>query len=96
MREIVILQSAEADWYVHYSRFGEKFDDAFLSTICLLKSNPEMGTRTPFGSVRRVLIRNTIFGIFYEQSGKRIIVSAILDLRQDPALIERRLRDFES
>lgn len=43
MNEIVILQSAEADWYVHFSRFGEKFDNEFLSTMCLLKSNPEMG-----------------------------------------------------
>lgn len=95
MNEIVILQSAEADWYVHFSRFGEKFDNEFLSTMCLLKSNPEMGAGTPFEAVRRVLIRNTTFGIYYEYTGKRIIVSAILDLRQDPMQIERRLRGFE-
>lgn len=91
MNEIVILQSAEGDWFNHFSRFGERFDNAFLSTVSLLKLNPKMGAWTKFGQIRRVLVTKTQFGIFYELVGPRIVISSILDLRQDPAQIERRL-----
>jgi hypothetical protein len=50
-----------------------------------------MGARTKFGQIRRVLVTKTQFGIFYELVGPRIVISSILDLRQDPAQIERRL-----
>ena len=94
MNEIVILQAAEADWYVHFSRYGERFDRAFLKTIGLLMLNSEMGTRTKFPGIRRLLISKTTFGVFYSLTGRRIVLSAILDLRQSPEQIESRLRRF--
>jgi hypothetical protein len=92
MNEIVILQSAEADWYVHFSRHGEKFDRAFLRTDKFLKFNPDMGTKTQIPGIRRLLISRTTFGIFYSLTGHRIVLSAILDLRQNLEQIEHRLR----
>jgi len=94
MNEVVILQSAEADWYVHYSRHVENFDRAFPRAVGLLKSNAEMGTKIQIPGIRRLLISRTTFGMFNSLTGHRIVLSAILDLRQSPEQIDRRLRGF--
>lgn len=40
---------------------------------------------------RRLLIGGFPFGIFYSIEGGRIIVTAVMDLRQNPEMIRRRL-----
>jgi hypothetical protein len=42
--------------------------------------------------MRRLLVQGFPFGIFYTLEGRRIIVSGVMDLRQDPKVIARRLR----
>ena len=42
--------------------------------------------------IRRQVIRNFPYGIFYEPHPTRIVVVAVLDLRQDKRQIIRRLR----
>jgi hypothetical protein len=44
------------------------------------------------GRVRRQVMQRFPFGIFYQAFPKRILVTAILDLRQDPERIRNRLR----
>jgi plasmid stabilization system protein ParE len=44
------------------------------------------------GSHRRLLVHGFPYGIFYTIEGRRIIVSGVMDLRQDPDVIRRRLR----
>lgn len=94
MNEIVILQSAEADWYSIYVRLGDKFDQAFLRAVQFLSDNHEMGPRVQATDYRRLLIPETPYGIFYSITGTRVLIAAILDLRQDPEQIKRRLRDL--
>ena len=43
------------------------------------------------GEFRRLLVRRFDHGIFYRIHGTRIVVTAVLDLRQDPTTIRRRL-----
>ena len=44
------------------------------------------------GNYRRLLVRGFPFGVFYTLEGGRIIVFGVMDLRQDPKIIARRLR----
>ncbi len=41
---------------------------------------------------RRLPVRGFPFGIFYAVEGRRLIIVGVMDLRQDPASIRRRLR----
>jgi hypothetical protein len=61
--------------------------DAYLARIAAF---PEIAPLY-FERVRRQVMQRFPFGIFYEPYTSRIVVIAILDLRQDPAGIERRL-----
>ena len=44
-----------------------------------------------FHEVRRQVMQRFPYGIFYEPHPTRVLVAAILDLRQDPQKIHRRL-----
>jgi hypothetical protein len=41
---------------------------------------------------RRTLVPGFPYGIFYSVEGRRIIVAGVMDLRQNPETIRRRLR----
>ena len=44
--------------------------------------------------MRRILVgRNKEFGLYYSIVGKRLVVSALFNLRQDPQRISEILRD---
>ena len=43
------------------------------------------------GKIRRRVMHRFPYGVFYESHPTRIIVMAVLDLRQDPEHIRRRL-----
>ena len=67
-------------------RFAARFDHALL----LLSQNPAMAPR--FGDrFRRLKLRDFPNGVFHMTADNRIFVSAVLDLRQDPETINRRL-----
>ena len=56
-----------------------------------LRTFPELAP--PFHEAyRRLLVHGFPYGVFYTIEGRRIIVAAIMDLRQDPEVIRRRLR----
>ena len=67
---------------------------AFLETVeralALLKNFPELGP-VYLHTFRRFLLRGEHTGIFYTLEGRRLFVHALLDLRQDPATLRRRL-----
>jgi hypothetical protein len=62
--------------------------DAYLARIGTF---PEIAPRY-FENVRRQVMQDFPCGIFYQILPTRILVMAILDLRQDPEKIRRRLR----
>ena len=97
MTELVVLSRAEADILETQARLGEFLDDLgdrfnarAEEALDRLLAFPECGPvySTPF---RRLLVRDFPHGIFYSIEGRRIIVHAVLDLRQDARVIERRL-----
>jgi plasmid stabilization system protein ParE len=94
MTEVVLLQSAQSDWFSIYRRRDDSFERPFVRAMALLEINPEIGTKVHVSPYRRLLIANTTFGIFYSVSGNRVYVAAILDLRQDPERIDQRLLDL--
>lgn len=92
---------AEADVQRVYERFelleegtGDRFYAEVLSSVRLLEAFPHIGPAVYRGKVRRVLVFNRHHGLFYTVEGRRVILHALLDLRQNPALIMRRLRSI--
>lgn len=63
-----------------------KLDVAFT----LLRRHPEIAP-VYAGPYRRMLIRDFPYGIFYQPQLARLIIAAIMDLRQDPQTIRKKL-----
>ena len=94
---IELLAGAEADLleaYVRFEEAGAGLGDRFYHTLDLalesVRQHPVIA-RVYSGKYRRLVLRPFGFGIFYVIEGERVMVGAILDLRQDPATIARRL-----
>ena len=97
MNEIVMLLGADSDLIEHYNKLedrsaglGARFDDAFVRVCNLLVMQPLIG-RPIGGSFRRILMLPWNLGVFYSVLGKRIFIHSIMDIRQDPDNINRRL-----
>lgn len=57
-----------------------------------LQRHPHIG-RLYAEDRRRFLVSNFPFGIFYSVTARRIIISTVLDLRQDPERIRERFEE---
>jgi toxin ParE1/3/4 len=95
--EIVFLYSAEADIQAgfeaceqHQEGRGEIFLRHLDVVFTRLRAFPSSG---PFfhERYRRALVPGFPYGIFYSIEGTRLIVLGVLDLRQNPETIRRRL-----
>ena len=98
--EVVILEGAESDLFRAYILFeeraigvGDRFLNAFERAADQLAQFPESAPKVS-GPFRRKLIMLYPYGLYYEIAGRRIIVHAVLNLRQNPDLIRRRLEDL--
>ena len=98
MSELVFLFSADADIqtaYEFYKAYQEGRGEVFMRHLDVafgqLNTFPEIAPvfHEPY---RRLLVHGFPYGIFYAIEGRRIIVSSVMDLRQDPDIIRRRLR----
>ena len=94
---VELLRGAEADLLESYVRFEDSrsgLGDRFYRTLDFalerMRQHPEIG-RVHRGAYRRLVLRPFGFGVFYTVEGERIMVGAILDLRQNPEAIARRL-----
>ena len=97
MPEVVLLAGAEADSLDIFMRLESRNPDAadgFLRRLddCLaqISMHPESAP-TFVGKYRRLVMRGFPFGIFFAEEGARVFVHAVLDLRQSPEAIRRRL-----
>ena len=97
MSELVFLLIADADIQTAYEFYeacqvgrGEIFMRHLDVAFGRLRTFPEIAPAF-FGSYRRLLVHGFPYGIFYTLEGRRIIISGIMDLRQDPSVIRRRL-----
>jgi len=91
MRELIFLLQADHDIQTAFDRYdeyqegrGEVFMRHLDAAFAILRQYPEI-------VYRRMLIRGFPYGIFYEAQPTRIIVGAVMDLRQDPQTIRRKL-----
>jgi plasmid stabilization system protein ParE len=95
--ELVFLFSADADiqtGYEFYEAYQSGRGEVFMRHLDLafgrLRAFPEIAP-VFHESYRRLLIHGYPFGIFYTIEGRRIIVAGVMDLRQDPEMIRRRI-----
>ncbi|HWX22775.1 MAG TPA: hypothetical protein VN578_22980 [Candidatus Binatia bacterium] len=95
---VELLTGADADLQEAFNRFEDYHEglgvefmlvvDAYLTRIATF---PQMAP-IYVEAVRRQVMQRFPYGIFYEHHPTRILVAAILDLRQDPEQIRKRLR----
>jgi len=71
--------------------FGVEFMTAVDAYLARIAFSPQIAPLY-FKKVRRQVMQGFPYGIFYEPHPTRILVAAILDLRQDPQKIRRRLQ----
>ena len=98
MSELVFLFSADADIQSGYEFYeavqagrGEVFMRHLDMAFSQIRTFPEIAP-VFYQSYRRLLVHGFPYGIFYTIEGRRLIISGVMDLRQDPELIRRRLR----
>jgi toxin ParE1/3/4 len=97
MIDIILLHQADQDIQKAFNRYeelqvgrGEVFMRHLDGALSLLRLHPEMAP--VFGNrYRRMLMRDFPYGIFYEVQSRRIVVGAIMDLRQAPETIRQKL-----
>jgi plasmid stabilization system protein ParE len=101
MKEVVWTLGAEVDVQRLYERMeqwdegaGDRFYAEVLDSISLLRLFPDIGVIVHRQRVRRVLVFNRNYGLFYVNEPRGLVIHALLDLRQHPAAIRRRLGEI--
>ena len=97
MKDLILLWQADSDIQSAYNRY-ENFQDGrgavllnhLEVALSIIRRHPLIA-RTYAGPFRRMLVRNFPLGIFYEVQPTRVMVVRVMDLRQDPRIIRRRL-----
>lgn len=95
---VELLSGADADLQEIFNRyedyrenFGVEFMVAMDAYLTRISTFPGIAPLY-FENVRRQVMQEFPYGIFYEEQAARILVLAILDLRQDTERILSRLR----
>lgn len=95
---VVFLSGADADLQAAFNRF-ENYREGFgVEFMQALDAHLARAAKFPLlapvylGKVRCQVMHGFPYGVFYEPHPTRILVVAILDLRQDPENIHRRLQ----
>jgi plasmid stabilization system protein ParE len=100
--ELILLLQADLDVQAVFGRYeeyqvgrGEVFMRQLDAAFTLLRQHPEIAPvyKMPY---RRMLLKNFPYGIFYQTQPKRLVVAAILDLRQNPTTLRQRLFGTET
>lgn len=95
--KVVFLLAAEVDIQCAYNLledFSEGFGDRFIAS---LEEAVEQIARFPLScrlvveDYRRLLLPRFPYGLFYVVESGRIVVHAVMDLRQNPETIRHRL-----
>ncbi|HEY3853332.1 MAG TPA: type II toxin-antitoxin system RelE/ParE family toxin [Verrucomicrobiae bacterium] len=93
-----LLAGAEADLQTIFNRLESHADGLGVELLTVVDAYLERITVFPeiapiyCDNIRRQVMQGFPYGIFYERHPTRIMVVAILDLRQDPKAIRRRLK----
>jgi plasmid stabilization system protein ParE len=97
MTDLILLLQADRDIQSAFERYenyqagrGEIFIRQLDFALSLLRQHPEIAP-VYSGPYRRMLIRDFPYGIFYQRQPTRLIIVAIVDLRQNPEIIREKL-----
>ena len=97
MKEVILLLQADIDIQTAFNRYEEfqegrgfVFMQQLDAALTLMRHHPR-SAGCYVEPYRRMLIRDFPFGVFYEEQTSRIVVTAVVDLRQDPGAIHRRI-----
>jgi len=97
MSEVILLLSAEIDIQQAYNRYEEYqegrgviFIHHLEAAFNQLRTFPKCGP-VVFGIYRRLLVPSFPYGIFYAFEARGIVIIGVMDNRQDPEAIARRL-----
>ena len=71
---------------------GDRFYNQVLASVRMLEAFPHIGPVVHRGKVRRVLVYNRHYGLYYVVENRGLILHALLDLREDPQVVMRRLK----
>lgn len=95
--ELVVLLAAEREIQLVFEDLEERREGSgnellkvLGRTFERLQEHPESAPLS-FRGYRRMLLRAYYRGIFYRVEGRRVVIADLIDLRQDPATIQRRL-----
>ena len=92
--EIILLQGAQSDLLSIYSLLGERAYTKVDKALGILRVFPSAGPIHFGENIRRLVVSKTPLGIFYTVTGNRVLIAAVLDLRQSPESIQTRLRSL--
>ncbi|WP_395736624.1 type II toxin-antitoxin system RelE/ParE family toxin [Prosthecobacter sp.] len=92
--EIVLLQGAQSDLLSIYAVQGEQTYLRVDQALGILRLFPEAGPMHHKNKIRRLVVTRTHFGVFYSITGTRVLVGAVMDLRQSPRHIVNRLNQL--
>ncbi len=91
------LSGAAADLQVAFGRFEDQREESGTRFLALIEpylartgSFPEIAP-IYLQRIRRQVMKQSVYGIFYVAEPTRIVIIALLDLRQDERQIRRRL-----
>jgi plasmid stabilization system protein ParE len=94
---LVWTLGADADLQEIYETLGEPQANEFLlrldAALTLLRIFPEQGPVYSANHRRLLVGRQRFHGLYYSIEGRRIVISAIVDLRQDPEKIAQILKE---
>lgn len=91
------LLAAELDIQRAYIRYedreeglGDRFTEHLDTAFRMLEDFPLIAP-LHFESYRRLILRSFPYGVFYVVESDRLVVHAVMDLRQDPRILRKRL-----
>jgi len=95
---VVFLSGADGDLQAAFNRFEDYREGFGVEFMQALDAHLARAAKFPLlapvylAKIRRQVMHGFPYGVFYEPQATRIIVVAVLDLRQDPERIRRRLQ----
>jgi len=93
--EVTVLLGAEIEMQAAYERCwtegqADEIEGRFRSALQQLGNHPRSG-KLYVGRFHRLVVSRTDYGFFYVVETRGVVIHALLDLRQSPANIRRRL-----
>jgi len=99
MNEIVVLAGADSDMLRKYAELDEysaeladRFEHDLQDAFDLISRHPRIGAAYQYPPFRKWSLQGWKMAIFYQPSGSRCFIHAVIDMRQSPDSIRALLQ----